>query len=220
LDRERDRLESQGMQQRANAGQGYYDYNPIAQYDYLQQDNYQQEEEYAQPTKMSYMEQKKEELRKYQEELKKNKAGEKPPVYQAKQPAASHGYSEEDMRRMMKDQMEYELAQEMQKMKKENNVKLARDSYLNEEDQDYYAEAYQQYQPKGGYNDPVNGHKAQGPVPAGGKSTRQQSEENKFTLSGYDEKSQMNQSRRSGVSVYETSSAAYGNYDIGQLGKW
>lgn len=34
LDRERDRLESQGMQQRANAGQGYYDYNPIAQYDY------------------------------------------------------------------------------------------------------------------------------------------------------------------------------------------
>lgn len=34
LDRERDRLESQGMQQRAHAGQGYYDYNPVGQYEY------------------------------------------------------------------------------------------------------------------------------------------------------------------------------------------
>lgn len=167
---------------------------------------------------MSYMEQKKEELRRFQEEQNKNSAGAKPLVYQAKQPSQAHGYSEEDMRKMMKEQMEYELAQEMQKMKKENNAKLSRDPYMHENDQDQYETTYQQYQSKGDHK--AQAHKADDAVPAGGKSIRHQSEENKFMLSGYEERSQMNQSRRSGVSVYETSSQAYGNYEPGQLGKW
>lgn len=168
---------------------------------------------------MSYMEQKKEELRRYQEEQNKNKSSEKPPMYQAKQPSQHHGYSEEDMRKMMKEQMEYELAQEMQKMKSENNAKLARDPYMHEDDQDNYQDAYNQYQPKGGHKAQAYGHKSEDATAAGGKSIRKQSEENKFTFSGYDDRSQMNQSRRSGVSVYETSSQAYGNHESGQLGE-
>jgi len=55
-------------------------------------------------------------------------------------------------------------------------------------------------------------------TPAGGKSIRKQSEENKFNLSGYNQ--EMNgQNGVSGQNVYETSSHSYGNYDAKNLSK-
>lgn len=126
------------------------------------------------------------------------------------QHAKAQGYSDEEIQELRKRQMELELAKQMQKMNQEN-------SYNPPPPDHQYEDAYQDRKALHDYNAPQA--KAHPSMAAGGKSLIKESEENKFTLSGYDDKAMMNQSKRSSGSVYETSSNAYGNSNIGQLSK-
>jgi hypothetical protein len=212
LDRERSRVESQQNDRRPEVPQSYnqdpYEEDAYPQEDYPPAD-YQPN--HRQGTQKSYMEQKKEELRKYMAEkgpsVQKNNYSQPMSNYhQAPQNTYEDAgedydqkpYTDDEMREYMKKQMEYEVAQEMAKMKKENDQKLTHGDY------NPYA------QPTG---------KKEMPFIAGGKSIRQKSEEDKFTLTGYSESDPMHQKVRDSTTKYETSSNAYGRYDSGMMSK-
>lgn len=200
LDKERERLDSKSAQQRDyeayQAYQANQHYDDQDQYDQNQYNdqyenyNYQQYEEpapVATKKPLSYMEQKKEELRRYQEaQRQSNPSSSKPPAYD----------------------IEEALAREMKKMSLEN---------------EYSAGPIGDYQDRHALRDynrnEIPKAKPVMDIPAGGVSIRKQSEENKFSLSGYNDREMMNVSKKSGHSVYETSSGAYGNYDNDKLGK-
>ena len=160
----------------------------------------------------SYIEQKKEEYRRYmpqqQEEVEEQNQYEQ-------------DYYDQEQRRL---QMQYELEQEMERINRTNdlakgNVQMNQD-YENEYDErngkGYNKEQDIGYQPL--EQIVVKKVRPKAMVAAGGKSIRQQSEENKFTLSGYTNSEMKGKSKI--FSNYETSSNVYGNTDHATLGKF
>jgi len=205
LDQERERLESQGAQQREYEEYLAYQKSQTNQPQYEDQ-NYGQQQQYQEalqePTKkgMSYMEQKKEELRRYQESQQQN--------YGSSTQPQNYQQEDENTQAHRRQDMEEALANEMKKMNLENGY--------GQDPQNEYQDRHALHDYNRAQDAPSKPTKG---VPAGGVSIRKQSEDNKFTLSGYNDKEMMNQSKKSGHSVYETSSGSYGNYDMNTMGK-
>lgn len=214
IDQERDRLESQGKNYRDEGGYAP-EYNDIPQ-------SYSSKPKppvsSQAPKQLSYMEQKKLELQQYQSQSQ-NQANN----YQPYEPQQDQygGPTEEEEREYIRRQMEYEVAQEMEKMNQENGAKYS-SKYQDLPTEDQYENHYQaknSYQPQAknnglgiGSNEPVK--------PVGGKAVMKRPADDKFLLSGHGEESAMNKDKRSGRGVHETSSGSYGNYSDKQLSKF
>ena len=184
IDQERERLESR---EGGTKGKGAYgDFIEIPSKDVAAQKTGQK----------SYLEQKKEEYARYLAEQNQNVPYQSAQAY----PDEMEEYYNQEMR---KQQMEYELAQEMNRGGKENQE--------NYEAENYYQNSYPSYPAPAA-------PKSKGMVPAGGKFVRKESEDNKFTLSGYQNSELKEISKNKGSSIYETSSKAYGSQNIEKLG--
>lgn len=189
IDQERERIESREV---ANRGKGAYgDFIEIPNKDTISQGTGQK----------SYIDQKREEYAKYLAE--QNQA----PQYQ---PAQNYSDEMEDYynQELRKQQMEYELAQEMSKINKENVGSYEPDNYY----QDNYGD-YKAYQPQ------VASTKPKDKIAAGGKLIRKDSEDVKLALNNYQDSELKELNRNKGFGSYETSSKAYGNQNIEKTGK-
>ena len=188
IDQERVRLESR---EASSKGKGAYgDFYELPVKDVAPQATSQK----------SYMEQKKEEYARYLAE--QNQSSQYQPA-QNYQDEAQDYYNQE----LRKQQMEYEIAQQMKKMSKENQE--------NYEPEDYYQNKYPDYQ---AYQAPIVSKKPLNLTPAGGKSIRKESEDNRFTLSGYQDPELKELNKNKVISGYEPSSKAYGNQNIEKMG--
>ena len=103
--------------------------------------------------------------------------------------------------------MEYEIEQEMERMNREKMQK--KEAYNNRNEK---ADPYQDIKPLA-----IPKVKPKMLPPAGGKSIRQQSDENQFTLSGYSNSETKGNQKI--FSNFETTSKVYGNSDHVKIGK-
>lgn len=138
-------------------------------------------------------------------------------------------YTEEELRALAKAQVEYEMAQEREKMNQEQDPQGYAPQHGNpsaQNEQNNYGynqpqkysnpyDDYQDYKPRA---QPAS--KPGNSTPAGGKSIRKESESNKFSLGGYEEKEPQNQAQKPKYSSFETSAGSYGNHDMGKLGTY
>jgi len=178
----------------------------------------------------SYMEQKKEELRRWKLSQERIRNAEVPPTMtnppqiSSQPPMADPNFSNEEERENRKRQLEARLAEQMAMM----NVNAKQGSPQNDYPPLEASQAVPQQisqQPEYGYQ---NDNPYQAPpieksspnIPAGGKSIRKESEDNKFNLSGYDNNVMGNQDTNSQTpSYYVTSAQQYGNYKKDRLSK-
>ena len=192
IDQERERLESREVNNRGKGAYGAFIEIPSKE---------------AAPQKTgqkSYMEQKKEEYARYLAEQNQDDQYQPTQSYKDQVDDQNQDYYKQQLR---KQEMEYQLAQEMKRMNKENQENYDADNY--------YQNSYPEYQ---AYQAPVTSIKPKQLVAAGGKSIRQESESNKFSLSGYQDQELKEVSKNKGFSSFETSSKAYGNQHYENMG--
>lgn len=192
LDQERERVESREVSNRGKGAYGAFIEIPG-------------KEVAAQKTgQKSYMEQKKEEYARYLAEQNQNVQYQQPQNYDDQDTDRRQDYYQP---KLSKQEMEYQLAQQMKKMSIENQE--------NYDAENYYQNSYPEYQ---AYQAPAKNSKSTQLVAAGGKSIRQESESNKFSLSGYQDQEMKEPSKVKGYSGFETSSKAYGNQHYENMG--
>ena len=162
------------------------------------------------------MEQKREEYRRYLAENQQNYEAPVVQEYDEVPQDQQEDYYDQEARR---EQLQYELEQQISKLNSQNKKSFKeQEFYPSGEYTKKYPDQYANYQP---YVQPIVIPSKPKIFPAaGGKSIRQHSEENKFTISGYSESELKSIPKSKIFSKYETSSNTYGNTDSAKLGKF